>query len=324
MIRIMETTGITPGEPDYSPEKRRRWLDERRSRGGGSDTASLFGLTVSTAGDILRTPYDVWLDKSGLAEDFEPEPNSPPYHGTRLESYVAQQFAALSGIGVIEDHWLLAHDEHERIAANVDYYTDDGGVLECTTSRVQSFKQWPDGLYFRRKHVQLQQYLGVTDRPHGYIACLFGGQRLEFVRVERDEEAWHLIVAAWEEFWPHVESGIPPDLWPETPKRAVALGHPIFSTETVELPHEAAMWVQQHERAKRRLKRVNKIVKAAEAKRDEAEARLIRILDGKAEGAVFTDDGYRRVAQTEIERKAYSVEETTYRQLQVQAIKPKE
>ena len=324
MIRIMDVRGITPGEPDYNPAKREEWLLARRGYGCGSDTATLFGMSVNTSGDIIRTPFDVVLEKRGLVAARELDDNGPAYHGGRLESYVADEFSKKTGIGIIEDHWFVADDEYPRIAGNVDYYTDDNGVLECTTSRAQMEDQWPDGIYFARKHIQVQQYIHISGRAHGYLACLFGGQKLAIAHVERDDDAWAMIVEAWEEIWPHIDNGTFPELWPETPTRSVAMAYPIGDGEdTVTLPSEATAWIEQYERAKRQIARLGKIEKTVERKRKEAEAQLIRLLDGERIGVVDTPDGYRRVEQKDVERKAYPVAATTYRTLKVERPKPK-
>lgn len=325
MIRIMETTGIVPGEPGYSPAKRARWLEARRGLLCGSDTSVLFGLGINTHGDIIRTPMDVWLDKMGLSAQDEIEDNGPAYHGIRLESYVADEFSKKSGIGVLEDHWLVADDEYPTIGGDVDYYTLDAGVLECTTTRAQMQEQWPDGPYFRRKHIQLQQYLHIANMEHGYLACLFGGQRIELAHVERDDAAWNMIVEACADFWPHVETGTPPEMWPETPVRSVALAYPIGDGDkgTVVLPGEATVWIEQYEQAKRRIARLSQVQKIADGKRTQAEAQLIRLLGGKRIGAIETPDGYRRVEQKMIEVKAYPVAASSYPKLTVKDIKPK-
>ena len=93
--------------------------------------------------------------------------------------------------------------------------------------------------------------------------------------------------------------------------------------ETATLPHEASVWIEQYEQAKRRITRMNKVKKAADAKRTQAEAQLIRLLGGKRIGAIETPDGYRRVEQTMTEQKAYAVAASSYPKLKVNQIKPK-
>lgn len=181
------------------------WLEERRKNIGGSDAPVLLGLNK------YKTKYQLWLDKMGLLPDFGG--NAATEWGNRLESVVADAFAEASGLGIeIPEKPIYLNDKYPRMHGTPDRLTSDNGVLEIKTTGAHNKHVWDDGV---PPHVnaQLQHYLMILDRPHGYVAVLIGGQDFRWWRVEADEEMQENIFSAVQSFWEdHIATGVPPQV----------------------------------------------------------------------------------------------------------------
>lgn len=196
------------------------WLAERRKGLGGSDAAAILGL------DPWKTPLAVYLDKTGQAPD-QPDRDAVEA-GTRLEPVVADWAADRINDGrehpvkLRRRNAILAHPDHPWMLASVDRevhgHEDGPGILEVKTTGLHAAKQWLDATLAGeqptlpdRYHVQLQQYLAVTGRAHGWLAVLVGGQQLIVEHVTRDEQLIAALTEVLDRFWhDHVEAGVPP------------------------------------------------------------------------------------------------------------------
>src|SRR5688500_13923968 len=131
--------------------------------------------------------------------------------------------------------------------------------------------------------VQTLHYLAVTGLAFAYVAVLIGGQRLEYRRIERDEEAIGHLNAIEAEFWQRVLDRRPPP-----PDGSVATGDLLARLYDVEvdkvavLPPEALDLLGARAQAKAD-------VKAAEERARLAENQLKALL-GDAELGVLDGD----------------------------------
>lgn len=83
--------------------------------------------------------------------------------------------------------------------------------MECKTASAYLAKEWEGEEVPASYLVQLQHYLGVTDKEKGYIAVLVGGNKFIWKEVERDQELIDMIFNTEKHFWEyHVLQGHAP------------------------------------------------------------------------------------------------------------------
>ena len=68
-----------------------KWLELRNSGIGGSDAATVLGLNK------WKSPFQLWLEKTGQTEPDDLSQNEYVYWGTVLEQVVADRFCELTG-----------------------------------------------------------------------------------------------------------------------------------------------------------------------------------------------------------------------------------
>ena len=192
--------------------EREEWLKRRKSGIGGSDVASLLGLSP------WRSAMDVYYDKvSDRSDERETEAMRI---GTALEQFVADRFEEETGrktsrfngllqvghcIGNIDR---LVVPEGARLGSYKDEIKTDE-LLECKTSS----KDW-EGEVPAYYQAQVQHYMGLDPAfKRATVACLFLGfdKRFQTFRVERDDSLIRSMQEAVEAFWrDHVEKRVPP------------------------------------------------------------------------------------------------------------------
>lgn len=185
---------------------RAEWLELRRSGIGGSDAAAVAGL------GRWSTPLSVYLDKT------EPDRSNdgasePMRWGTRLESAICDGFSEETGLATYRCPLMLRCPAHPFMLANVDRFVGTPGerpraVLEAKNIG-RGFDAWLDGVpdYYE---LQTQHYLAVTGLDLAYVVVLFGGNRLEWFEIHRDEPLIDDLVALEADFWQRVVKRRPP------------------------------------------------------------------------------------------------------------------
>ena len=199
------------------------WLKSRRLGIGGSDVASILGLSK------YKSPYQLWLDKTGRA-DVEDEQSEPAYWGNALEDIVAKEFQKRAGIKVQRVNKTLVHPQYDFARANIDRavinpeisgnvrlkngaLTTDH-ILECKTANQYMAKLWgndtesvPD--YYL---VQCQWYMGITQTKKCSLAVLIGGQQFRMYEIDYDPELFDMLIEECSNFWHnHVLADVPPE-----------------------------------------------------------------------------------------------------------------
>jgi len=187
-------------------------LIDRTQYLGGSDAAAVVGL------DPYRSPYRVWIEKTGQVAPSADPPSEAAYWGQRLEDLVAQEFSRQSGKQVRRSGKILRHPRHAFLAGHLDRLIvgDGPGVfLECKTAGVRQADQWAEGQIPDAYVLQIHHYLALTGAPHAYVAVLIGGQEFRWMRVDRDETLITWLVEREVEFWTrYVEPRVPPPVDP--------------------------------------------------------------------------------------------------------------
>lgn len=226
------------------------WLRFRRKGLGGSDIGALMGFNK------WKSPMDIYLDKIGGLPD-QDETSEAAYFGNRLESFVAEEFTLRTGLKVRKNNFLLQHDEHPFLLANVDRVIvasgEDGpGILECKTASEYLKDSWNEEEIPPSYLLQLQHYLGVTGYKYGYIAALIGGNKFFCKRIERDDELIDLMISKASDFWNnHVIPQNPPE-WDGSAASSDLLTkiYPEGISDTTLLPPTAEDYIREFEKAK--------------------------------------------------------------------------
>jgi len=187
-------------------ENRCAWLDARKKGIGGSDAGVIVGLNK------WKSPFTLWLEKTGQAEEEDLSDNEYVYWGNVLEETVAREFTIRTGKKV-RRCGLLQHEEIPFLLASVDrLVVGENAGLECKTANGFAAKEWdgdnvPDSYY-----VQCQHYMAVTGAERWYIAALIGGNRFVMQTIERNEEEIKALLQAETEFWRKVTEKEMPDV----------------------------------------------------------------------------------------------------------------
>lgn len=181
-----------------------KWLETRNAGIGGSDASVIMGLNP------YKSPYQLWLEKTGQAEAPDLSHVQAVYWGSKNEANIADWFQEDTGKKVRKLGTLRSR-AHPFMLANVDRAVmgEEAG-LEIKTAGVSQAKKWkgdeiPDAYYCQCLH-----YLAVTGANKWYIAVLIGGNESLYKVVERNEDDIKALIEAEADFWHMVETNTPP------------------------------------------------------------------------------------------------------------------
>lgn len=187
-------------------QDRAAWLKARNAGIGGSDASVIVGVNK------WKSPFALWMEKTGQAEPESLEDNEYVYWGNVLEETVAREFTKRTGKEV-HRRGLLQHDTIPYLLASVDrLVVGENAGLECKTANGFAAKLWegdevPDAYY-----VQCQHYMAVTGADRWYIAALIGGNHFVHKCIERNEDDIKALLEAEAEFWRKVEAREMPEV----------------------------------------------------------------------------------------------------------------
>lgn len=290
-------------------DSREEWLTARRAGIGGSDAAAIVGRNP------WASPMSVYLDKIG--ELPQAEASEAMYWGTRLEDTVAEEFRRRlsdelgTDVELSRADGILVHPDYDWMLGNIDRWASVNGsraVLECKTTSAWNLDAWEDSRVPVPYYLQLQHYLAVTGLELGYLAVLIGGQTYKHYPVPRSNGVIAWLIEEEGRFWhQHVVPRVPPPVdGSEATRKALDRLYPAAREGfEIELP-DAADLVEQYRAA-------TEAAKLAEEEKRKA-TNAIKALMGDAEVAYIGDA---RATWKERRRKAYQVEEKTYRHFQI-------
>ena len=280
---------------------REQWLRLRRRGIGGSDAGAIMGVNP------YKSILEVWMDKTNQIAIEETE-SEAAYWGKLLEPVVREEFTKRSGLSVQPVPFLLQHEEHIFMLANLDGMVDDPVygrcVFEAKTSSAYKADEWekgiPDSYY-----AQLQHYLAITGWKGAYIAALIGGNDFIYRFIPRDEAYIEKLINRETSFWNFVKlRKMPPadgsKATAEFLKREYDNAKP---DSTVILPADSQKWLEQYHEA-------NNELKAAEKKKSEAESN-IKLLMGSHETAFIgkTEIRWPNIVSQRLDNKKLQMEE---------------
>lgn len=185
-------------------EDHEKWLEARAIGIGGSDAAVIMGMNQ------YKSPYQLWLEKTGQVEPPDLSGNQYVYWGTRNESNIADWFQEETGKKV-KRLGTLQSKEYPFMLANVDRtVVGENAGLEIKTAGVSQYRKWKDDEIPDAYYCQCLHYMAVTGAAYWYIAVLLGGNEAKWKRIERNEEDIQHLIMAETDFWKLVEARTPP------------------------------------------------------------------------------------------------------------------
>ena len=208
-----------PHEPlvmvDTSNLPREEWLQYRRRGIGGSDVASIFGVSP------FRTCRDIYYDKLGIAVVMDDESNWVQLEmGHRLEDLVAQIFHKKTGFPVYQIKKMFYHPEYPFMLADVDYFVKlpngKTAILEIKTTNYNAKDHWwRDGekVVPINYETQGRHYMCVTNIDRVFYCCLYGNNEDEVIirDIQRDYDYEDELIALESDFWHrNVQAQTPP------------------------------------------------------------------------------------------------------------------
>lgn len=185
-------------------EDHEKWLEARAIGIGGSDAAVIMGMNP------YKSPYQLWLEKTGQVEPPDLSGNQYVYWGTKNEANIADWFQEETGKKV-KRLGTLRSKEYPFMLANVDRtVVGENAGLEIKTAGVRQYRKWKDDEIPDAYYCQCLHYMAVTGADYWYIAVLLGGNEAKWKRIERNEEDIQHLIMAETDFWKLVETRTPP------------------------------------------------------------------------------------------------------------------
>lgn len=181
-----------------------KWLEARAIGIGGSDAAVIMGMNP------YKSPYQLWLEKTGQAEAPDLSHVQAVYWGSKNEANIADWFQEETGKRV-KRLGTLRRREYPFMLANVDRtVVGENAGLEIKTAGVRQYRKWKDDEIPDAYYCQCLHYMAVTGADYWYIAVLLGGNEAKWKRIERNEEDIQHLIMAETDFWKLVEARTPP------------------------------------------------------------------------------------------------------------------
>lgn len=235
------------------------WLKLRTMGIGGSDAGTIVG------DNPWKSPYALWLEKTGQLVPEDISGTDPVYWGTTLEDIVAREFTKRTGKRVRRCGTMQSNDVPWMLA-NVDRLViGEKAGLECKTTNAFNIKAWQDDGLPNAYYWQCQHYMMVTGLPAWYIAVLIGGQHYDYKCISRNDDDIDYLAQKEEEFWNMVQTMTPPPIdGSRSTTEAIQDQYPGGQTEPVELPQEAADALALIDNAKAERKRLDDVITTQE------------------------------------------------------------
>lgn len=241
-------------------EDRDIWMKLRNSGIGGSDAGVIAGL------NRWKSPYQLWLEKTGQVEPEDLSDNEYVYWGTVLEQVVADRFCELTGKKVYRKG-MMQNNNDEWLLANVDrLVVGEKAGLECKTANGFAGKEWEDDKVPDSYYLQCQHYMMATGCEKWYIACLIGGNHFVYKEIPRNEDDITSLYAAEKAFWTvNVKGGIMPEVdGSDSCTAALRERFPGGSAEEVTLPDATAAILDSLDQLKETKKDIEEQIKKAQ------------------------------------------------------------
>lgn len=187
------------------------WQEYRSNQKGigGSEIATILGVNP------YKSKFELWLEKTGQKERDKID-NQFVEWGNLLEPVIRDKFRRETGFRVMKNNFVLQHDIHEFMIANIDGEVVDPafsgkGILEIKTTSSHNKKDWEEGCPIHYM-AQVQWYMAVTGYEYAYICVLIGGNDFRYFLIERNDYVIDNMIAQASDFMHMVENRIPPEI----------------------------------------------------------------------------------------------------------------
>ena len=242
---------------DMQDKKLWHWM--RNNGIGGSDAGTIVG------DNPWKSPYALWLEKTGQLVPEDISDKDPVYWGTVLEDVVAREFSKRTGYKV-RRQGMMRNNKNLWMLANVDRMLVGEPIgLECKTTNAFSAGDWKEDGLPNSYYWQCQHYMMVTGLSAWYIAVLIGGQHFDYKLIPRNNADIAYLYGEELKFWNCVQKMTPPPI-DGSKSTAQALGDQYLGgrIEPIDLPKEAADIIKLYDGLKDKKKRVEEELKKAE------------------------------------------------------------
>lgn len=180
-------------------------IKKRRGGLGGSDAAAVAGL------NRWKTPYQVYLEKLGLAE---PQAmNESMYFGHVLEPIIAAEYERRQNKQCAIEPNILIHPKFDWMLANIDRrIVGENAILECkATDNPRDWGEPGTDEIPTSYLLQVAHYAAVCDVERVDIAVLIGLKEFRVYHYYRDESLEIKLMLKEQEFWhENVLKQVPP------------------------------------------------------------------------------------------------------------------
>lgn len=197
-------------------ERHLAWLKSRKAGVGGSDMSTILGL------NSFKTPYDLWLEKTGRVEPEDISDKWAVVKGNALENELRKRFRAQHPEMLVTDgtdkQFISREKPYLRASLDGILQGEDGsfGILEIKTASNRRAGDWHDedgNLRIPPYYLaQVEFYALVTGWTWGYVYAAIGDDEPVEIPFEADVEDMAAIDKAAADFWHFVATGTPPQL----------------------------------------------------------------------------------------------------------------
>ena len=224
--------------------ERLEWLRARKKGIGSSDAAAIMGRSNH------GSPFSVWADKTTpKVEEEDPiEGSDAIYFGHANEESIAFRYAQLTGHRVTDPgpFAIQQHPEHKFATSTIDRWVEtpndpEPGILECKNHDRTRAHEWARNSAPEECVIQVQHQMAVTGAKFAICAVCLGGNKLDWSRIERDDEFIKELIACEAEMWSWVLTNTQPSIdGSEATTRAMKRLYPNDNGVTIPLPFDAA------------------------------------------------------------------------------------
>lgn len=258
-------------------------MEDRRFHLGGSDIASVFGVSQ------WKSCYDLWEEKTAaefVPPEVEPKREKLFRRGKKLEPWIMELLEEEQGIFINKRNQRYTDEEFPWMQCEVDFeFMATEGLCNGEAKTVSPFaaKEWgesetdeiPLGYC-----LQAMWGLMITKRPMTLVAPLIGADDLRVYNVKRDDELIAAMRAKAIQFWTgHVVPKIPPPAVTVSDVHKVLFKYGGFPVA----------WDESLGESLRKLRETKAAAKELKGIQDEIELDIKRALLVKAEAAGLTD-----------------------------------
>lgn len=281
-------------------------LEERRKSLGASDIAGVLGLGK------YSTPLSVWYDK---VEGKESSQSVAAELGLILEPWLLDKLATRlredgHTMTVLGSQPHYTHAEHDILTATPDAWISVDGVeggCECKTASEYRSSEWPDGGLPDEYYAQVQHQMACADWPWVYVPFLVGNRKFDVRFVPRNDEFIKVLIERAHDFWERF-------VLTKTPPAPTGAD---IDTDVLKALYpgggDEVLRLDDMEDERETYKALARTIKAAQEEQKAIQQRFMARLGDNQLAYV----GEHKVTWSTVNRKGYTVEPASYRQLRI-------